>query len=196
MAVRKICRPKGCRGSPRCDHPWWFDVMHEGKRWRMRVDDFAFARGATEHIKSKQTAERVWEPRFLAEIMAGRDPREKPMEVRAASDTLTVNDLLDRYYTSYVEGEGLRSKDTINGRLKAVKSVLGHLPAAVLEQADSVQRFKAAYRVGHEVATVNRALSTLRGAVNWAQVPGSSAACDVAVPSVRHHHPHEGRNQA
>jgi hypothetical protein len=23
MAVRKICRPKGCRGSPRCEHPWW-----------------------------------------------------------------------------------------------------------------------------------------------------------------------------
>ena len=41
MAVRKICRPKGCRGSPRCDHPWWFDVMWQGKRWRMRVDEFA-----------------------------------------------------------------------------------------------------------------------------------------------------------
>ena len=60
MAVRKICKPKGCRGSPRCDHPWWFDVMCRGKRWRMRVDEFAFARGATESVASKQTAERVW----------------------------------------------------------------------------------------------------------------------------------------
>jgi hypothetical protein len=57
MAVRKICKQKGCRASPRSEHPWWFDVMHAGKRWRMRVDDFALARGATEPITSKQTAD-------------------------------------------------------------------------------------------------------------------------------------------
>ena len=78
MSVRKICKPKGCRGSPRCDHPWWFDVMHGGKRWRMRVDEFALLRGATEPVTSKQTAERVWEPKFLGEIMAGGDPRIAP----------------------------------------------------------------------------------------------------------------------
>ena len=77
MAVRKICKQKGCRASPRCSHPWWFDVMHRGKRWRMPVDDFALARGATEPITSKQTAERVWEPKFLGEIMAGRDPTSR-----------------------------------------------------------------------------------------------------------------------
>jgi hypothetical protein len=32
MAVRKQCRAKGCKSSPRCDHPWWFDVMHQGRR--------------------------------------------------------------------------------------------------------------------------------------------------------------------
>lgn len=78
MAVRKICKQKGCRASPRCDHPWWFDVMHDGKRWRMRVDDFALARGATEPVGSKQTAERVWEPKFVGEIASGRDPRVAP----------------------------------------------------------------------------------------------------------------------
>ena len=46
MGVRKICKPKGCRASPRCDHPWWFDIMHDGKRWRMPVDDFALVRAA------------------------------------------------------------------------------------------------------------------------------------------------------
>jgi len=50
MAVRKICKQKGCRASPRCNHPWWFDVMHQGRRWRMPVDDFALARGATAPI--------------------------------------------------------------------------------------------------------------------------------------------------
>ena len=77
MAVRKICKPKGCRGSPRCSHPWWFDVMCRGKRSRMRVDDFAIARGAKEPIASKQTAERVWEPKFVAEIMTGRGPAHR-----------------------------------------------------------------------------------------------------------------------
>lgn len=166
MAVRKICKPKGCRGSPRCDHPWWFDMMYDGKRWRMRVDDFALARGATEPIRSKQTAERVWESRFLVEI-AGRDPRVTPIPAAKPSEVLTVAQFLDRYYTSYVEAEGLRSRATIKGRLKAARNVLGDLPATVLERPEEIQRFKAVYPEGHEIATVNRALSTLRGAINW-----------------------------
>ena len=105
MAVRKMCRQKGCRASPRCSHPWWFDVMHAGKRWRMRVDAFAIARGATEPVTSKQTAERVWEPKFLGEIMGGRDPHVAPV-TPAAVEELTVAAFLDRYFTNYVEAEG------------------------------------------------------------------------------------------
>ena len=160
MAVRKICKQKGCRASSRCEHPWWLDVMYDGKRWRMRVDDFALARGA------KQTAEKLWEPRFLAEIIAGRDPRVLPRTQRVA-EHLTVADFLDRYYVTYVEAEGLRSRATIKGRLNAVKTVLGQQPVSVLEKPEVIQRFKAAYRPGHEIATVNRALSTLRAAINW-----------------------------
>jgi len=52
--------------------------MHEGKRWRMRVDDFALARGATEPITVKQTAEKLWQPKFLSEIIGGHDPRIRP----------------------------------------------------------------------------------------------------------------------
>lgn len=66
MAVRKRRKHDGCRSSPRCAHAWWFDLMDDGKRWRMRVDEIALVRGATEPIDSKQTAERVWEPKFIA----------------------------------------------------------------------------------------------------------------------------------
>ena len=166
MPVRKICKLKGCRASPRCGHPWWFDVMHDGRRWRMRVDAFALASGATEPISVKQAAERIWEPRFVAEIMAGRDPRVPPDAPRASED-LTVADFLDRYFTNYVEAEGLRDPTTVKGRLKALKSVLGNLPVRALEKPGDILRFKAAYRKGREVATVNRALSTLRAAINW-----------------------------
>ena len=166
MAVRKICKQKGCRASPRCEHPWWFDVMHEGKRWRMRVDDFALARGATEPTTAKQTAEKVWEPKFLAEIVAGRDPHVPPNVPKVALG-LTVADFLDLYYTNYVEAEGLRDPVTIKGRLKAIKKELGDLPVSALEKPSEILRFKAAYRKGREVATLNRALSTLRAAINW-----------------------------
>jgi integrase len=166
MAVRKICKQKGCRASPRCEHPWWFDVMHNRKRWRMPVNDFALARGATEPINVKHTAETLWEPRFLAEIVVGRDPTVPP-EVPKAAVGVTVSDFLNLYYANYVEAEGLRDPVTVKGRLKAVKAVLGDLPVTALEKPADILRFKAAYRKGREVATLNRALSTLRAAINW-----------------------------
>jgi integrase len=132
----------------------------------MRVDDFAFARGATEPIASKQTAERVWEPKFLGEIAAGRDPSVAPSKPRIAPE-LTVGEFLDRYYTAYVEAEALRSAGSIKSRLKAVTQILGELPAAALEQPAEILRFKASYRQGRNIASVNRALSTLRAAINW-----------------------------
>lgn len=141
MAVRKICKQKGCRASPRCDHPWWFDLMHAGKRWRMRVDDFALARGATEPVTVKQTAEKLWEPRFLAEIVAGRDPTVPP-DVPKAAVGLSVSQFLDLYYTMYIEAEGLRDSATVRSRLKAIKSTLGNLPVAALEKPGDILRFR------------------------------------------------------
>lgn len=82
--------------------------MHGGRRWRMRVDDFALARGATEPVDSKQAAEHVWEPKFLAEIIAGRDPHVPP-DTRPAAAGMTVAEFLDCYYTSDVEADGLRA---------------------------------------------------------------------------------------
>lgn len=166
MAVRKICKQKGCRASPRCNHPWWFDVMHQGKRWRMPVDDFALARGATAPITSKQNAEHVWEPKFLAEIMAGRDPHVAPSVLKPAVGR-SVAGFLDLYFTNYVEAEGLSNPVTVNSRLKEIKRVLGDLPVGVLKKPSEIFRFKAIHRKGRQIATVNRALATLRAAINW-----------------------------
>jgi integrase len=140
--------------------------MHDGKRWRMSVDEFAMARGATGRVDIKQTAERIWEPKFVAEIMSGRDPRVPPNVPKTAIG-VTVSDFLDSYFTNYVEAEGLRDSRTIKSRIKAIKAVIGELPVVALEKSAEVLRFKATYRKGHEIATVNRALSTLRAAINW-----------------------------
>src|SRR5262245_21486507 len=140
--------------------------MHDGKRWRMRVDEFALARGATEPVTSKQTAERVWEPKFVGEIMVGRDPHASPTKP-VAQDVVTVADFLDRYFTNYVEAEGLRSVATIGAHIKALKASLGELAVTALEKPAHIGRFKAEHRRKHEVATVNRALGVLRAAINW-----------------------------
>jgi integrase len=132
----------------------------------MRVDDFASLRGAKEPVTSKQTAERVWEPMFVGEIMAGRDPRIPPVPERTG-ESVTVSDFLDRYLKEYVEAEGLRDVVSIRGQLAAVKAALGGQAVAVLEKVSEVLRFKAAYRPGRSVAPVNRALGSLRAAINW-----------------------------
>ena len=106
MAVRKPCRSRGCKSSPRCEHPWWLDVMHNRERYRMPVDDFALARGATAPVTSKQEAEKVWEPKFIAEIVSGKDPRV-PIERETKFDRpATVADLSpfgDRAYRHLIE---------------------------------------------------------------------------------------------
>jgi integrase len=126
----------------------------------------ALPRGATEPITSKQTAERVWEPKFLGCIISGLDPRVQRRTSEAATE-LTVAQFLDRYWTTYVEAEGLRSARTIQGHLKALKASFGQQPVTVLEKPPEILRFKAEYRPGHEAATVNRVLGVLRSAINW-----------------------------
>ena len=132
MAVRKQCKMKGCKASPRCDHPWWFDVMHHGKRYRMPVDAFALVRGATQPVSSKQEAEKVWEPKFIGEIVSGRDPRKPPAP--PAAEGMTVADFLDQYYERYIVAESLRSIASIRSRLAALKEGLGTLAVSALER--------------------------------------------------------------
>src|SRR5207244_2158495 len=50
---------------------------------------------------------------------------------------------------------------------KAVKNALGDLPVTALEKPAEILAFKAAFRPGHTVATVNCVLGVLRAAINW-----------------------------
>lgn len=100
-----------------------FDVMHHGKRYRMAVDAFALVRGATQPVSSKQEAEKVWEPKFIGEIVSGRDPRKPPAP--PATEGMTVAAFLDQYYERYVVAESLRSIASIRSRLASLKEALG-----------------------------------------------------------------------
>jgi integrase len=178
MAVRKQCKGKGCKSSPRCDHPWWFDVMHQGKRYRMPVDAFALVRGATQPVASKQEAEKVWEPKFIGEIVAGKDPRKAPAP--PTPEGMTVASFLDQYCERYVVAESLRSVASIRSRLGSLKEALGALPVAALERTETIEDFKQAYGQGRSIAAVNRTLGILRHAINWGR--GRSPAIFTASP--------------
>ena len=167
MAVRKRCRSRGCRKTPRCQHPWWLDVMHSGKRYRMPVNDFAFARGATAPITSKQEAETVWEPKFIAEIASGKDPRAAPHRTTADGKPATIADLFNLYRQRYVEVEPLKSRHTALSQLRVLTSELGTLPAKALERPDAIEDFKARCSE-RALATTNRYLARLRHVCNWA----------------------------
>ena len=133
----------------------------------MPVDDFAVPRmkeGERRPVQSKQEA-RDWELLFIGDIKAGRDPKLPPHPPQTG--IATVADLLDRYQKQHVDADGLRSAPTIHGRLKTLKQHLGHLTIAALERPDEIQAFKGKYLGLRSVATVNRVLNTLRGAINW-----------------------------
>jgi hypothetical protein len=130
MAVRKQCRSKGCKKSPRCGHPWWLDVMNKGHRYRMPVNEFAFARGAKAPVMSKQEAETVWEPKFIAEIAAGNDPRVMPEREEISDRPKTVADLLNLYRMRYVNVEPFKSRAGMLSQLRVLTKELGELPAS------------------------------------------------------------------
>ena len=108
---------------------------------------------------------------------------------------MTVAGFLDRYYTSYVQAEALRSAVTINSRLKAIKSVIGDQPVAVLEKPAEILRFKASYREGHNIATVNRAAQHIARSDQLGPVSGSTDPIHVSVPSIRCQHQSKGGNE-
>src|SRR5438445_10357674 len=56
-------------------------LMVGGRRYQMPVNRFAIPRMSAEErhlVASKTEAERVWLPRFHAEILAGQDPTRPP----------------------------------------------------------------------------------------------------------------------
>ena len=164
MPVRKQCKSRGCKASPRCDHEWWLDVMYRGKRHRMRVNEFALNRGAERTVSSKQEAEKVWEPLFVGEIVAGKDPRHRDPGPRV----LTVNEFIPEYRKLHCEAQQL-NMDSLRQRLDRIKERFGHLAMRDLERPGPIEDFKADLMEDELAnATVNRYLSQLRHMINWA----------------------------
>jgi integrase len=166
MPVLKRCKRKECPNSPRCSHAWWLSLMHQGVRYRMPLNDFAFARGADHVVTAKQEAERVWEPLFVGEILAGHDPRTGPASRPVPVDS-TIGDYIAKYLSEHVESlpstRRRNKRSTCRGLLRAI----AQLPFAAMETARPAETIRAFYRL-RAVATVNRYLAELRFITNWA----------------------------
>jgi integrase len=177
MPIVRRCRGT-CSKRRRCLEHLWFDLMYRGSRYRMAANEFAVPRmdpGKQRPIESMEEA-RSWERLFIGEIQAGRDPH-RPRTRRTATDVAPkkVADFLDAYVDRCVRPAGLRSFRSVQSRIAALKANLGELPLDALEEPDDINRFKTEsdYAEEVEIATVHRALETLRAAMNWgmAQTP-------------------------
>ena len=178
MTIRRRCTERNCKNGRRCLEHLRFDVMWRGKRYRMPANDFAIPRmehGKQRPIQSMEEA-RDWERLFIGDIKAGRDPARRPTRAIQVNTQLgDVSAFLDAYLERYVKPAGLRSIDAIGSRIGVLKQHLGHLPLSALEEPDDIDQFKtdSDYTEDVELATMHRALETLRAAINWgmAQTP-------------------------
>jgi integrase len=176
--IRRRCKESSCRTGRRCLEHLRFDVMFRGQRFRLPVNEFAILRmepGKQRPVQSMEKA-RDWERLLIGEIKAGRDPR-RPRVQRRLRDVAPahVSDFLDAYMERCVKPAALRSIRSVQSRVAVLKQHLGELPLDAVEEPDEINAFKTEsdYAEEVEIATIHRALETLRAAMNWgmAQTP-------------------------
>ena len=164
MGVYKPCRHKGCARSPRCGHPWWMDFMHEKRRYKISVDEFALARGAERPVATKQETDKVWWPLFVGEVMSGRNPKIPPQ--RPENGAKTVGDYIDGFIKDYVDLTPLRSRQSKRNACLMLKRLIGHHAVKMLETPAPAEDVRRHYKQ-HAVSTSNRYLAELRCITNW-----------------------------
>src|SRR2546425_5610562 len=178
MAIWRRCSKRTCAKPRRCLEHLYFDVTHRGRRYRVPADEFAIPRMEAAKQRPIQSLEeaRDWERVFIGEIKAGRDPR-RPKPVRKSTDVAPtdVATFLDGYMERCVKPASLKGVKAVRSRIAVLKQHLGELPLDAIEEPDEINRFKTEsdYAERVELATLNRALETLRHAMNWgmAQTP-------------------------
>jgi integrase len=180
MTIDKACAERGCSfANHRCTHSWVARFQVEKQRYVIRVDDFAFARGATAHVESKRDAER-WAQKMTDVAELGGDPRRPPPAPPEPPPLDTMQRLLDDYTTARLPK--LRQKGTPKSELKHLRAFFSDTdPAALLEEETRVAEYVVALQAGWKpnpdkaprgtrgTIAVNRLLTRWRNVVEWAQ---------------------------
>jgi integrase len=142
--------------------------MHDGRRHQVSVNAFAAPRMDTadlHRVTSKEEAQKVWEPLFLQEVAAGRDPRVPP--AKEVDGPKNIAALLADYRRDYVEAEALPSMRTMLSELRQIERCTGPLDLVALETPLAAEELKRRFR-HRAVATRNRYLARLRHLSYWA----------------------------
>ena len=166
MGLFKRCRHKG-RNQDRCDHAWWGSFQHEGTLHRVSLSKWT-----NEDIHSKQQAQAIYD-RFRQAV---REGRVSPEEDRRDA-LLTFDKLADLHIERHVKPRGLKTGDSIEWRLKPLRSFFGPNLVRDIKTAD-VEDFITDLRKPRQVnrqadrvlspASINRSLQLLRAILNWA----------------------------
>ena len=166
MGLFKRCKHKG-RNQDRCDHAWWGSFQHEGMLHRVSLSKWT-----NEDIHSKQQAQAIYD-RFRQAV---REGRVSPEEDRRDA-LLTFDKLADLHIERHVKPRGLKTGDSIEWRLKPLRSFFGPNLVRDIKTAD-VEDFITDLRKPRQVnrqadrvlspASINRSLQLLRAILNWA----------------------------
>ena len=112
MAIWRRCSKRTCANPRRCLEHLYFDVTHQGARYRVPANEFAIPRMEPSKQRPIQSLEeaRDWERVFIGEIKAGRDPR-RPKKVKKSSEGAPkdVASFLDAYVERCVKPAALKS---------------------------------------------------------------------------------------
>jgi integrase len=155
MGLYKLCTHKG-RARDRCQHAWWGSFHHRGRLYRESL-----GRWANEPVLSKTHAQAVYE-RMVAAVRDGTFDRPAPATLP------TFDTFADIYIERHVQFKQLRSADTIEFRLRALRRRFGARPIDAIT-VDDIEDFVRDLRTaGKKPATINRHLALLRAMLNWA----------------------------
>lgn len=165
MGLYKLCNHKG-RGRDRCDHPWWGSyrgIRVSLPKWTNRKIDSKEEAGAALDDLRQAIREGTFNRRGLGQT----EPAE-PLTFRKFSDT---------YAERYVKAKRLKTADTIDWRLKPLRSHFGDRLLSEIKTAD-IEDYIADLKKPRTVnrqkdrrlapASINRQIALLRHMFNWA----------------------------
>jgi integrase len=166
MGIYKRCQHQG-RARDRCEHAWWASFQHRGVLHRD-----CLATWANEDIRTKQHAQVVYER--YRHAMRHRSGAQR-------HESATFDQLADWYVERYVFPRGLRTRGSIECRLRPLRAFFGAVKLRDIRIAD-LDNFVADLRTPRRVwrkenqllavATINRHIALVRHILNWAVARG------------------------
>jgi integrase len=168
--VFKRCVEDGKCATGKCEHSFYLAYEWQGRKWRKSIRTLYGV-----DVTSQREAEKVWLPKFIAEITDALNEKREPFAKSAPVKALTFGDFVrdiyvPGYYETTLDTTGTLKKDhpTAFYDVQQLVTKFGTLPLAALEDANLVRGYKAELQsAGLEAASYNKRLAKLRQILRW-----------------------------